>query len=68
MDDSSQEYVTINTYCGLNHYTCLLFDVALALATFHHTMGMIFKGLPIVITYLDNILIFGNDMRQSKNI
>ena len=68
MDDSSQEYVTINTYCGLNHYTCLLFDVALALATFHHTMGMTLKGLPNVVAFLDNILIFFNYIRQSKNI
>ena len=57
LDESSQDYVTINTYCGLNHYTCLLFDVALALATFHRTMGTTLKGLPIVVAYLDNILI-----------
>ena len=53
LDELSQEYGTINTYC----YTCLPFGVASALAIFQRTMEMLLKGLPMIVAYLDDTLV-----------
>ena len=42
-----------------HHYTCLPFGVASALAIFQRIMEKLFKGLPMVIAYLDAILVAG---------
>ena len=57
LDESSQEYVTINTHRGLYRYTRLPFGVALAPAIFQRTMETVLKELPMVVAYLDDILV-----------
>ena len=57
LDESSQEYVTINTHRGLYRYTRLPFGVASAPAIFQRTMETVLKGLPMVVVYLDDILV-----------
>ena len=59
LDKSSQEYVTINTHHGLYRYTCLPFGVASAPAIFQCTMEDIAQRLPMVVAYLDDILVAG---------
>ena len=59
LDESCQEYVTINTLHGLYHYTCLPFGVALAPAIFQCTMEALIKELPMVVSHLDGILVAG---------
>ena len=57
LDESSQEFVTIYTHRGLYHYSRLPFGVGLTPAIFQHTMEMLLKGLPMVVVYLDDILV-----------
>ena len=64
LDESSQEYVTINTHRGLNRYTCLPFGIASAPAIFQCTMEMLLKGLPMVVAYLDDILVAGKTEQE----
>ena len=52
-------YIAINTHRGLYRYTHLLFGVASAPAIFQRTMETALKGLPMVVTYLDDILVAG---------
>ena len=64
LDESSQEYVTINTHCGLYRYTRLPFGVASAPAIFQCTMETLLKGLPMVVAYLDDILVAGKTEQE----
>ena len=59
LNESSQEYVTINTYRGLYHYTCLPIGIALVPAIFQCTMETVLKELPMFVAYLDDILVAG---------
>ena len=59
LDVSSQENVTISTHRGLYHYTRRPLVVASAPAIFQCTMEMLLKRLPMVIVYLDDILVAG---------
>ena len=56
LDESSQDYVTINTHHGLYCYTRLLFGIASMLVIFQRTMETVLKGLPMVVTNLAQIL------------
>ena len=64
LDESSQEYVTINTHRGLYRYTRLPFGVASAPAIFQRTMETVLKGLPMVVAYLDDILVAGRTEQE----
>ena len=59
LDESSQEYVTVNTHRRLYRYTRLPFGVASVPAVFQRTMETVLKGMPMVIAYLDDILVAG---------
>ena len=61
LDESSREYVTINTQKGLYRYTRLPFGVSSAPAIFQRTMDTILAGLQYVACYIDDILITGKD-------
>ena len=64
LDEASQEYVTVNTHRGLYRYTHLSFGVALAPAVFQRTMEMVYKGMPMVVVYLDDILVAGRTEQE----
>ena len=59
LEESSQEYVTVNTHRGPYRYTCLPFGVASASAIFQHTMETLLQELPMVCVYIDDILVAG---------
>ena len=59
LDEASQEYVTINTYRGLYRYTRLPFGVSSAPAIFQRTMEILLRDLPMVVVYIDDILVAG---------
>ena len=56
LEESSAQYLTINTPMGLYQYTRLPFGVALAPAIFQRAMDMILQG---VDGYIDDILVTG---------
>ena len=58
-------YVTINTHHGLYHYTCLLFGVVSVPAILRHTMETVLKGLPIIVVYIDDILVAGQTEQEN---
>ena len=64
LDQSSQEYVTINTHWGLYRYTRLPFGVASAPAIFQCTMETLLRGLTMVVVYIDDILIAGRPQEE----
>ena len=64
LDEASQEYVTINTHRGLYCYTRLPFGVASAPAIFQRTMETLLRGLPMVVVYIDDILIAGRSQEE----
>ena len=69
LDDSSQQYTTINTHQGLYRYTRLPFGIASAPAIFQKTMDVILQGIPHVCCYIDDILITGvNQQEHLQNL
>ena len=61
LDPQSQQYVTINTHCGLYRYKRLPFGIASSPAIFQRSMDIILQGLDYVACIQDDILISGPD-------
>ena len=69
LEPESRKYVTVNTHKGLYQYNRLPFGVASAPAVFQQTMEKILQGLPMVVVYIDNILVTGrSDEEQLENL
>ena len=64
LEESSAQYLTINTHTGLYQYTRLPFGVASAPAIFQRAMDMILQGIDGVICYIDDILVTGITDKQ----
>lgn len=61
LDESSKQYLTINTHKGLYQVNRLPYGVASAPAIFQKLMDQVLQGIDGVICYLDDILITGQD-------
>ena len=69
LSEESKPLVTINTSKGLYQYTRLPFGVSAAPSIFQRTMENLLKGIPNVVTYLDDILVTGKtDAEHLKNL
>ncbi len=69
LDESSREYVTINTHLGLYRYTRLAFGISSATAIFQELMEKILSGLEGVAVFVDDIIVTGsNDDEHKKNL
>ena len=64
LDDSSQEYVTVNTHHEPYCYSRLPFGVASAPAIFQRTMETVLKWLPMVVAYFNDILVSGKTEQE----
>ena len=64
LDESSQQFVTINTHKGLFTYTRLLFGIASAPSIFQRVMETLLQGIPQVSVYLDDILVTGSTEQE----
>ena len=61
LNDDSTKYMMTNTHRRQYHYMQLLFGVASAPAIFQKTMDTVLQGIPNVICYIDDILMYGAD-------
>ncbi len=61
LHDDAKKYTTLTTHKGLYTYNRLPFGVASSAAIFQRQMDRIFKDLPQVLCYQDDILITGKD-------
>lgn len=61
LDEESKKYVTVNTHRGIFTYNRLPFGVVSAPDIFRRTMEGLLKGIPLVVVYLDDILVSGED-------
>ena len=59
LEESSKQYVIINTHKGLYQYNRLPFGVAAAPSIFQRTLENLLQGIPHVSIYLDDILVTG---------
>ena len=59
LDESSKQYVVINTQKGLFRYTRLPFGVSSAPGIFQRVIDSLIQDIPGVVAYLDDILITG---------
>ncbi|XP_055910453.1 uncharacterized protein K02A2.6-like [Eupeodes corollae] len=67
VEDSCQEFLTINTDWGLFRYRRLIFGVKCASAIFQDIMDKILNGLSKVKCYIDDIIIGGANFDECKN-
>jgi len=59
LHEASKKLVTINTHKGLFIYNRLPFGVSSAPGIFQRTMENLLQGIPLVLIYLDDILVAG---------
>ncbi|KAI4892783.1 hypothetical protein NFI96_006341, partial [Prochilodus magdalenae] len=64
LDDTSKQYLTVNTHRGLFTYNRLPFGVASAPAIFQRVIEGLLQGIPHVAIYLDDILVTGTDEEE----
>ena len=64
LDDQSKSLVVVNTHKGLFQYNCLPYGISLAPAIFQRIMESLLKGIPHVVSYLDDILISGSTVQE----
>ena len=64
LDESSRQYVVVNTHKGLFRYTRLPFGISSAPGIFQRVIESIIQGIPGVVAYLDDILVTGSTDRE----
>ena len=64
LNNDAKQYLTINTHRGLFRCNRLSFGISSAVAIFQREMENLFRGLPGVAVYLDDILVTGASAEQ----
>jgi len=68
LSENAKPLTTINTPYGLYQYTRLPFGVKTAPAIFQSTMLKIMNGISGIVIYLDDILVFANNLDEHNSI
>ena len=64
LDEQPKSLVVVNTHKGLFRYNHLPYGISLAPAIFQGIMESLLKGIPHVVSYLDDILISGSTVQE----
>ena len=64
LDKESQTLTKFAAHCGLFRFKRLLFGVSCAPEIFQRVVSDILSGLPGVVVYIDDILVFGHDRAE----
>ena len=64
LDEDSRPLTTFATHCGLFRFKRLPFGVSCAPEIFQRVVSDILSGLPGVMVYIDDILVFGRDRTE----
>ena len=68
LDEESKPLTTINTSKGLFVYNRLPFGVSSAPGIFQRTMEQLLAGMPMVVVYLDDILVCGRTLQEHDEV
>lgn len=66
LDEESRELTTFQTESGMRRFTRLMFGVNCAPEIFQRTMEQILKGIEGVVIFIDDILIFAEDLPELR--
>ena len=64
LDEHSKSLAVVNTHKGLFRYNRLPYGISSAPAIFQRIMESLLKGIPHVVSYLDDILISGSTVQE----
>ena len=64
LEEDSKQFVVINTHKGLFCYNRLRFGISSAPGIFQRTMESLLQNIPLVVVYLDDILIAGQSEEE----
>ena len=64
VEDSSKEFLTVNTHRGLYQYQRLPYGVASSPAIWQRAMYQVLQGIPGVACYLDDIIVTGQSAEE----
>lgn len=68
LDEDSSYYTTVNTHLGLFKFKKLPFGIKTAPALFQSIMDKILHGIPNVVCYFDDILVFASNEQENLRI
>ena len=66
VEESSRQYLTINTHLGLFRYRRLPFGISTAPAIWQKAMSIVLQGCQKVVYYIDDILVTGQTRQEHE--
>ena len=67
VNDSSKQYLTLNTHKGLYRFNRLVFGIASALSLWQHAIDQVLQNIPYTQCILDDIIITGSNDEEHLN-
>ena len=67
VNDSTKQYLTLNTHKGLYHFNRLVFGIASAPSLWQHAIDQVLQNIPYTQCILDDIIITGSNDEEHLN-